>query len=105
MASPFTVSCFKHVGCFNFCEGVKQVKNHPELTRLFIINLHEKQVNLARVTFEMFSNAIVVSTGIPSVEERWFKQENLDMSYFEPYLKPRYKDHNKSIFPFSHLLD
>ena len=27
------------------------------------------------------------------------------MSYYEPYLKPRYKDHNKSIFPFFHLLD
>ena len=37
--------------------------------------------------------------------ERWFKQENLDPSYYEPYLKPRYKDDKKSIFPFSHLLD
>ena len=27
------------------------------------------------------------------------------MSYFNPCLKPRYKDHHKSIFPFSHLLD
>lgn len=27
------------------------------------------------------------------------------MSYYEPYLKPRYKDYNKSIFPFSHLLE
>ena len=32
-------------------------------------------------------------------------KQNLDMSYFEPYLKPRYKDHHKSIFPFSHILD
>ena len=37
--------------------------------------------------------------------EKWFKQTNLEMSYFEPYLKPRYKDHHKSIFPFSYLLD
>ena len=37
--------------------------------------------------------------------EKWFKQENLDMSYFEPYVKPRYKDHHKSFFHFSHLLD
>ena len=53
----------------------------------------------------MSTNAIVAATGIPSMGERWFKQEKLDMSYFEPYLKPRYKDHNKSIFPFSHLLE
>ena len=23
MASPLTVSCFKHVGCFDFCEKVQ----------------------------------------------------------------------------------
>ena len=53
----------------------------------------------------MSIDAIVAATGIPSVGEKWFKQGNLDMSYFEPYLKPRYKDHSKSIFPFSHVLD
>ena len=105
MASPLTVSYFKHVGCFEFYEKVQQVQNHPELTRLFIINLHENQVNLARVTFEMSTDAIAAATGISSVGEKWFKQANLDMSYFKPYLKPRYKDHRKSIFPFSHLLD
>ena len=105
MASPLTVSYFKHVGCFEFCEKVQQVQNHPELIRPFINNLHEKQVNLAGVTFEMYTNAIADSTGISSVGEKWFKQENLDMCYFEPYLKPRYKDNHKSIFNFSHLLD
>ena len=41
MSSPLTVSCFKHVGCFDFCEKVQQVQNHPKLTRLFIINFHD----------------------------------------------------------------
>ena len=86
MASPLTISFFNHVGCFEFCERVQQVQNHPELTRLFIINLHKKQVNIAGVTFEMSTNAIAAATGIPSVGERWFKQANLDMSFFEPYL-------------------
>ena len=75
------------------------------LTRLFIINLHDKKVTLAGVTFDMSTNSIAVAIGIPSVGERWFKQANLDMSYYEPYLKPRYKDDRKSIFPLSHLLD
>lgn len=105
IASPLIVSFFKHVGCFEFCERVKKVQNHSELTRLFIINLHKKQVNLVGVTFEMSTNSIATSTRIPSMGERWFKQESLDMSYYEPYLKPRYKYHNKSIFPFSHLLN
>ena len=104
MASSLTVSCFKHMGCFEFCERVQQVQNHLELTRLFIINLHDKQANLVGVNFEMSTNAIAAATGIPIVGERWFKKGNLDMIYFKPYLKPRYKDHNKSIFPFSHLL-
>ena len=25
MASPLTVSCFKHVGCFEFCEKVQKI--------------------------------------------------------------------------------
>ena len=68
------------------------MQNHPELTKLFIINLHDKKVNLAGVTFELSTDAIANATGIPSVGEKWFKQANLDMSYFEPYLKLRYKD-------------
>ena len=71
------------------------MQNHPEQTRLFIINLHEKQVNLVGVTFKLYIDAIVNATGIPSVGDKWFKQDNLDMCYFEPHLNPRYKDHNK----------
>ena len=105
MASPLTIYCFKHVGCYKFYEKVQQEQNHLELTRLFMINLYEKQVNIVGVTFELYTDAIANATCIPSVGEKWFKQANLDMSYFEPYLKPRYKDHSKSIFLFSHLLD
>ena len=43
----------------------------------------------------MYTDAIAAAIGIPSVGEKWFKQANLDISYLEPYLKPRYKDHNK----------
>ena len=105
MTYPLTVSFFQHVGCFDFCERVHQVQNHPKLTSLFIINLHEKQVNLTVVNFELSIDVISNATCILSVGEKWFKQANLDMSYHEKYLKPSYKDHKKSIFPFSHLLD
>ena len=81
------------------------MQNHPELTRLFILNLHEKQVDLAGVNFELSFDAIANATRIPSVGEKWFKQANIDMSYYEPFLKPIYKDNCKSIFPFSHLLE
>ena len=103
--SPLIVSCFQNVGCYEFCEKVQQVQNHLELTRLFILNLHEKQVNLAGVKFELSSDAIAIATRITSVGEKWFKQANLDISYYEPFLKPRYKDYNKFVFPFSHFLD
>ena len=104
-ASPMTATCFQNVGCFHFCERVQQVQSHPKLTRLFILNLHEKQVNLVGVKFELSSDAIAIATGIPSVGEKWFKQANLDISHYEPFLKARYKDYNKSIFPFLDLLD
>ena len=64
MASSLTVSCFKRVGYFEFCEKVQKVHNHPELTRIFIINFHEKQVNLVGVTFEMSADSIAAATGI-----------------------------------------
>ena len=105
MASSMIVSCFQNVGCFDFCERMQQVQNHPELTRLFILILHEKQVDIAGVNFELSSDAIANATGIPSAGEKWFKNANLDMSYYEPFLKPRYKYNYKSIFPFSHLLE
>ena len=73
MSSPLTVSYFKHVRCLDFCEKVQQIQKHSELTRLFIINFHEKKVNIVRVTFELSTDAIANATGIPSVGENWFK--------------------------------
>ena len=67
MASPLTVSCFKHVGCFEFCEKVQQIQYHPMLTRLFITNIHDRQVTLVGVTFTMSTNIIVATTGISNV--------------------------------------
>ena len=52
-ASTLTVSCFQNVGCYQFCEKVQYVQNHPKLTRFFILNLHEKQFSLAGVKFEL----------------------------------------------------
>ena len=45
-ASPTTVSYFKEVGCFDFYERVQRVQSHPELTIIFILNLHDHQVHL-----------------------------------------------------------
>ena len=72
MASPMRVSYFQEMGCFEFCERVQQVQSHPELTRNFILNLHDHQVNLAGVNFEMTTNTIVIATGIPCLGEKWF---------------------------------
>ena len=89
MASPLTMSCFQHVGCFDFCERVQHILYHLVFTRLLITNLHDGHVNIVGVTFTMPASAILVATGIPNVGEKWFKKGNLDLSYYEPYLKPR----------------
>ena len=74
---------------FSVSERVQQVKNHPELTRLFILNLHKKQSSLVAMTFELSSNAISSATSIPDVGEKWLKREKLDMNCYEPFIKPR----------------
>ena len=83
MASPLNVSCFKHAGCFEFCERVQRIQYHFELTRLFITNIHDGHITLARVTFTMSTSSISAATGIPNVGEKWFKKVNLDLSYYE----------------------
>ena len=100
MASPMTFAYFQEVDCFDFCERVQQVQSHLELTRHFILNLHDHQVNLAGVNFELSTNTISLATGIPSMGEKWFKQENLDLRYYQYFLKPRYQADCKSIFLF-----
>ena len=99
------LTCFQNVGCFQFCEKVKKVQNHQELIRIFILNLHNKQSSLAGIDFELLVDAISSATGIPDVGEKWFKREKLDMRYYEPFIKPRYKECCKTILPFSHSLD
>ena len=101
LASPMTVTCFKYVGCYYFCEQIKRVQHHPMLTRLFISKLHKNQVTLAGVTFTVSTAIISAATGIPNVGEKWFKKSNLEENYFEPFLKPRYKNERKRFFPFS----
>ena len=61
----------------NMTERVKQVQNQLDLTRLFILSLHNKQVNLAGVNFELSSRSIASATGILDLGEIWFKREKL----------------------------
>ena len=84
--SPMILTCFQNVGCFQFCERIKQVQNHPELTSLFILNLHNKKQSLAGVYFELLADAISNAIGLPNVGENWFKREKLDMSFYEPFI-------------------
>jgi len=93
------------MGCFDFCEMIQRVQSHPVLTRVFISNIKDNKVTLAGVTFTISSVIIVAATGISNVGENWFKAQNLDDQYYQPYLKPRYRNERKKLFPFSHLLD
>ena len=104
-SSPMILAWFQDVGCYQFCEKVKQVQSHSNLTRLFILSLQNHQVNLAGVNFELSSKSISKATGIPEIGERWFKQKKLALSYYEPFLKPSCQQGWKVVFPFSHLLE
>ena len=58
-ASPLAMSCFIYVRCYYFFEKVKIVQHHPQLTRLFILNLHDNRVTLAGVNFAISTYIIV----------------------------------------------
>ena len=58
LASPMTMTCFKHVGYYELCEKILRVQHHAMLTKIFISRLHDNQVNLFGVTFTI-SNSII----------------------------------------------
>lgn len=68
-SSLMILSCFQDIGCYNFCEKVKQVKYHLDLTRLFACSLQNHQVNPAGVQIELSSEIISKATSIPDTSE------------------------------------
>jgi len=77
-ASQLAVTCFRYLGCYEFCEQVERVQYYMELTRLFMAHLQDKKVTLARVTFTVSPSIISDATKIPNVGEKWYKAQDLD---------------------------
>jgi len=46
LACPLAATCFKHQSYYQFYEMVERVKCHHELARIFVLHLHNGQVNL-----------------------------------------------------------
>ena len=91
LACPLAVTCFKHQSCYQFCEMVERVKYHHELTRLFVLHIHNGQVNLVGVSFTLTPESIAAVTGIPNVGEQWNKGQNVGKENYEPYIKASYQ--------------
>jgi len=87
-ASSLEFSCFRHLECYEFCELVERVQFHHELARLFVAHLHNNEVTLVGVTFTVSPSIISEATRIPNVGEKWYKAQDLDEHYYEPYIKP-----------------
>lgn len=68
-------------------------------------HLHNNEVTLAGITFSISPAVISEATGIPDVGEKWNKGQDIDREYYEPYIKARYKDKMKRVFPFKFLED
>lgn len=84
---------------------VETVKYHHELARLFVLHLHNGQVNLASVTFTLTPDTIAQATGIPNVGEQWNKGQLVDREHYEPYIKAGFQRHISIVFPFKYLQD
>ena len=55
------------------------------------------------VTFTVSPSIIADATRIPNVGDKWYKAQDLDEHYYEPYIKPKYRNEPKRIFPFKFL--
>lgn len=84
---------------------IERVGFHHELARLFVTHLHSNGVTLSGITFTTSPVVISKATGILDVGENWYKGQDIDEKYFEPYIKARYKDKMKRVFPFKFLED
>ena len=62
-ASTLAIFFFRYVGCYDFCEKVERVQHHLELTRLFILNLHDNRVTLAGVSFRISTSSLLMLQG------------------------------------------
>jgi len=84
---------------------VERVKYHHELARLFVLYLHNGQVNLAGVSFTLTPKTIAVATSIPNVGEQWNKGQLMGKEHYEPYVKASYQKQISRVFPFRYLQD
>ena len=82
---------------------VERVKYHHELARLFVLHLHNGQVNLVGVTFILTLETIAQATGIPNVGEQWNKGQLVDKDHYKPYIKIGFQRHIGRVFPFRYL--
>ena len=62
-------------------------------------------MTLAGVTYNVSTHVITAATGIPNMGDKWFKSKDLEDQYYEPFIKPRYRNERRTVFPFSYLLD
>ena len=81
------------------------MKYHHELARLFVLHLHNGQINLVGVTFTLTPETIVEATGIPNVGEQWNKGEVVGKEHYEPYIKASYQKKISRVFSFRYLQD
>lgn len=105
LACLLVVTCFKYQPCYQFCEMVERVKYHHELARIFVLHLHNGQVNLTGVSFTSTPETIAEATCILNVGEQWNKGQLVGKEHYEPYIKASYQKKIIRVFPFRYLQD
>ena len=88
-ASQLAVTCLRYLGCYELCEQVERVQHHPELTKIFVAHIQDNKVTLAGETFIVSPSIIADASRILNVGEMWYKAQDQDEHYYEPYITPR----------------
>lgn len=101
MSSQLSKLCFENANCLGFCELVQKVKYHAKLTSLFATHLRRDKVIIVGVTFTISTKIIVEAIEIPNNGEKWFKNQDLDLQNYRPFIKGHYIHIIKKVFPFA----
>lgn len=105
MSSRLSKNCFQVVGCLPFSQLVEKVKYNATLTKFFATQLKRDKVTIACIYFTISTDILVEATCMPNHGETWFKNQDLALQNYQPYLIRHHQQYMKNIFIVGHLLE
>lgn len=102
-SSPAIRLAFENTWCIPFCQNIQKVGHNAKLARLFALNFQESRVKLGYLEIILTEKFIANATNLPTIGEKWFKGDELDIVAYKQFVNPEYLDSFASTFPKIYL--